>query len=116
MFFNYYWWDIVAKKANILKGYIGKNLESRLREGITVDLEQCGFELCGSTYMQIFQWTHAVQTHVVQGSANSWESSHAEVSLKLQQIFDCTGSGVPHPLVQGSMLVISLLAPHLEWT
>lgn len=54
MFFNYYWWDIVAKKANILKGYIGKNLESRLREGITVDLEQCGFELCGSTYMQIF--------------------------------------------------------------
>lgn len=37
MFFNYYWWDIVAQKANILKGYIGKNLESRLREGITVD-------------------------------------------------------------------------------
>lgn len=37
MFFNNYWWDIVAKKANILKGYIGKNLESRLREGITVD-------------------------------------------------------------------------------
>lgn len=50
---------------------------------VLLTLRQHGFELCRSVYSSFFQWTCSVQTQIVQGPTDGWESVNAEVWLKL---------------------------------